>query len=420
MFKNKIKECLKLAKDVRADWIGVARFSLSWVPFAIATGIAIGLCASLFDWLLTIINRFVAASMVSTLAFSLFAAAITGILINKDESIAGAGINYVLGHLFSSKLNIAQFIGKFTASILALSGSFIAGREGPSFFLGASIAHFVSKYFNIEKKFTDYIALVGAGAFTGALLKAPLGGALFALEVRYLMDMDYKPFPQTIVASSVSFFIFSLFRGHSSFISLSTKPIWHPKILPALIALGVLIAVLTYIYINIFHFASCLSAHLKSSIRPLAGVVLAIPILIVLLHIDNYQILSVSVNYHALNRILQNQIGITDSIVHILFIVSLVSLTIGFGISGGLVLPSLFIGALAGNIFGTVFADTLTFTLAGMAAMLASTAKTPIAAIVIVLEMSGTDIVIPITASVVVSYILTYGKNIYGAQQIKR
>ncbi len=418
--KIRIKNCIDSVKCIHLNWMAIVKYILKWAPFSIIVGIVIGLIASLFDYILVLINDTITSNTYILHIFPFFVAILTGIIISKDPAAAGAGIGYILNNM-EQKIGFKTFLYKFILSLFALSGVFIAGREGPSFFMGSAISSFFSKFFSIDNEFKDYIVLIGAGAFTSALLKAPLGGALFALEIRYVSDMDYKPFPQVIIASVFSYMVFSYFRGIRPFIMLTSQTNWNFSLLPYLMLLGLIVSIFVYIFVTSYSLSSCLASYIKPLYKPLVGVLIAIPVIFLMFNHDGYGMLSVSVNYAALNTIVQTQLGIHDIILNLILIILLISLTIGFGISGGLILPNLLIGALLGNAVGLMFPQYLTiFTMSGMAAMLAASAKTPIAAIALILEISSSDLVIPITFSVIVSYIFTYGINIYTSQKACR
>ncbi len=418
--KNILINCKNSVRCIGLNWIAVIRYIFKWIPFSLAVGIVVGLFASLFDYLLFFINGILMSNVYILHLFPFIVALITGFFITNDAAVSGAGISYVLENM-ERKIPLKTMILKSIASLLTLSGVFIAGREGPSFFIGSSISSYISKFFKIEDEFQDYVILIGAAAFTSALLKAPLGAAIFALEIRYVSDMDYRPFPQTLIASILSYIVFSYLRGSHTLIALHSSTAWQFGILPYLMLLGLVISIFVYLFVSSYHFSMCISTYIKPFFRPIVGVVLSIPILFIMFEHDVYRILSVSVDYYALNTIVQTQMPALDAILYVLLIIILISLTIGFGLSGGLVLPNLLIGALIGNIFGSFFGgDFVIFTLSGMAAMLAASAKTPIAAIVLILEISAADLVIPITAAVMASYIFTHGISIYTSQKTCR
>ncbi len=418
--KKRFFDCINSIRCIHLNWIAVVKYLLKWTPFSILVGISVGLIASLFDYLLVVINGFITSNTYILHIFPFFVAVLTGIAISRDSKAGGPGIGYVLNNI-NEKIGIKTFLNKFVLSLFALSGVFIAGREGPSFFMGSSVSSFLAKWFKIDEEFRDYVVLIGAGAFTSALLKAPLGGALFALEIRYVSDMDYKPFPQVIMASVFSYMVFSYFRGIRPFIELSSTVSWSFSLLPYLMLLGIIISIFVYIFVTTYSLANCFANYIKPLYKPLVGVLLALPLIYVMFNHDGYRMLSVSVNYEALNSIVQTHMHISNIALNIAIVISLISLTIGFGISGGLILPNLILGALLGNAVGLLFPHYLIiFTMSGMAAMLAASAKTPIAAIALILEISSSDLVIPITFAVIVSYIFTYGINIYTSQKVCR
>ena len=103
------------------------------------------------------------------------------------------------------------------------------------------------------------------------------------------------------------------------------------------------------------------------------------------------------------------------------------SFTIGSGGSGGVFGPSLVIGAAFGGIFGIVansfFPEIIgdiqasSFVLIGMAAFLSGVARTPIAAIVIISELTGNyNLLPPLMFASTLAYLVTSNWTIYEKQ----
>jgi CIC family chloride channel protein len=259
------------------------------------------------------------------------------------------------------------------------------------------------------------LGLIGGGAFTGALLKAPLGSSIFAMELENTYDFDYRPFVPMIVASIISYLTFSFFRGNHAFINLVKKPIWYLNDIPYIILMGIIISIIIYVYTITFHFLQKSSRIIPISRRPVVGTIIAIPFLIGIYYTThNLDILSAPANMEILSNLAQHNFSIEMDIAFILYTIVITSFTLAFGIPGGLVLPVLIIGAAVGNIFGNFFPDEISmFTLAGMGAALSAAAKTPLAAIVMITEMSHDDVVIPMTAAVITSYLTSFGYSLY-------
>src|SRR6266568_5035131 len=108
-----------------------------------------------------------------------------------------------------------------------------------------------------------------------------------------------------------------------------------------------------------------------------------------------------------------------------------VSLTIGSGGSGGVFAPSLFIGAMLGEAYGTflqgVFPGIVphpgNYGLVGMAAVFAGAARAPITAIIILFELTGNySVILPMMIAVVISTIIAelFGKETIYTLKLRR
>ena len=419
-YKEFIKKCFKSNIDLRFDFLVISHFFGRWIPFAIAVGFITGSIAAVMDVLIININKFLTTNIILILVYPLIVSILVGFLSSKDSSVVGAGIGYSILHLKSKTyLKLKSLIYKFLLSVFVLSGGFIAGREGPSFFLGVGIGEWVGKSYGLGKGYKNILGLIGGGAFTGALLKAPLGSSIFAMELENMYDFDYRPFTPMIVASIISYLTFSFFRGTHPFILLTDKPEWTLNSIPYIIIMGLVISLITYIYTFLFHFSIDLSKIISTIKRPIFGTLVAIPFLIGLYIVtQDIDMLSAPAHMSIVSKLAQVPFPIYVDVAIIIFTLMITSLTIGFGIPGGLVLPNLIIGAATGNIFGHMFPNEMVmFTLAGMGSALSAAAKTPLAAIVMITEMSHADVVIPMTSAVITSYITSFGFSLYLGQE---
>ena len=419
---NKSKEILSFLRRNfidSFDFLSISPFLGKWLPFSFAMGILAGFLASTVDFIIAIINNFLEAHTFLYFIYPIFVAYIMALLIEKDPSIAGPGIGYAIFHLRTKKyIPFSSIVLKFIAAILALSGTFIAGREGPSFYLGVALGEWLGKIYGFSRKFKPFLAIIGAGAFTGALLKAPLGSAIFAMELEKTYNLNYKPFVPLLVSSITSYLTFSFFRGSKHFIPIHNLPVWNLNIIPYIVLMGFIVSFVIYVYSVVFHTASYFSKQIKDKKkRLLSGVLLALPIYGLLAAVISTKILSVPAKMDLLPYLVQNPIPVWKDILLIVGVILATSFTLGFGISGGLVLPNLLLGIAVGNIFGNYFPHYVeVFTIAGMGAALAAGAKTPLAAIVMITEMTHTDVVIPMASAIISSYITSFGYHLYKGQ----
>ncbi len=418
-FKRTCKENL-CPLNIKIDSISILFFLGRWLPYAIAVGITTGVIASFMDLIVVDINNFLSINIIYLFIYPLFVAIIVGQAMKRNPEVGGPGIGFSILHLKGKKyLRIQSLIYKLIISILTLSGGFIAGREGPSFFLGIGIGEWVGKSDGFSKKFKNMLGLIGGGAFTGALLKAPLGSSIFAMELENMYDFNYRPFIPMIVASIVSYLTFSFFRGSHAFIQLTSRAVWTLSSIPYIIAMGFFISITIYIYTLMFHFSVKIARIIPANRKPIIGTLLALPFMVGLVYLtNNVDVLSAPVHMKILSNLAQVNFPISTDMIIITFTIMITCFTLGFGIPGGLILPVLIIGAALGNIFGHMFSGQLVmFTLAGMGAALSAAAKTPLAAIVMITEMSHDDVVIPMTAAVITSYLTSFGYSMYLGQE---
>lgn len=99
------------------------------------------------------------------------------------------------------------------------------------------------------------------------------------------------------------------------------------------------------------------------------------------------------------------------------------SFTVGFGGSGGLVIPALFVGAAAGNLIagllawmGLAGADGMlpSLVISAMSATLAGIANVPVSAAILSVEMAGLRLAVPATIGSVIGYVIGKSSVIYG------
>lgn len=122
---------------MKVDMLSIFFFVGKWLPFAIAIGITTGVIASLMDLLIVSINKYLNSNVIFLFVYPLIISVITGFALKQDSKIGGPGIGFAVLHLKTPfYLKVKTLLLKLIVSIFVLSGGFIAGREGPSFFLG--------------------------------------------------------------------------------------------------------------------------------------------------------------------------------------------------------------------------------------------------------------------------------------------
>lgn len=316
-------------------------------------------------------------------------------------------------------------------SSLTIGSGGSAGGEGPIALICASLGSTLSRYLHLSDNERKIISAVAVGSGISALLKAPLGGAIFGAEFLYKRDMEIPVIYPSLIASVVSFAIYGAFLGYSPlFGSLSFTIALN--LFPFFIALGLASGLFSRVYIKVYHFLSNWFHHLnmKEYLKPAIGALFAsVAILLVpetlgegtawMQMMINGNIASFAITY-----------GLPLVVFFLLlalFKMIATSFTVGSGASGGIFIPGLFIGGafatsvalLLNSLFPSIITTSTLgiFAIVGMVSFFGSTAKTPISLAVIGIELVGNLNLLPfIILAMFAGYIVSGNDTIFRSQ----
>ena len=332
---------------------------------------------------------------------------------------------YVYHHL-KARFSAKVIPTKAVASAIVIGSGGSAGYEGPMTLIGSACGSSIARVFRLDVPTRRLLMAAGLAAGIGALFRAPLAGALFAVEIFYSnADIEYEVLLPSFVASAVAYTIFSICTG------------WHPlfampdcafdnglRLLPYL-ALGFISAVGAKYYISVFRHTDHRFRNWKANnyVKIAAG-----------------GLLTGAVGF-AVPEILGNSYGViqkafdcgtpgldTAAVFLMLFFLKAVatSFTVGSGGSGGVFGPALVCGASLGAATGIAMQHMLpasigihpaAFALVGMAGFVAAAIRTPITAIVMVAELTGNhELLLPTMWVCGISFWLTRGWTLYRSQ----
>jgi len=307
---------------------------------------------------------------------------------------------------------------KAMASSICIASGGSTGREGPIVQVSASLASTIGKLFKIKDRGMKTLVAAGAGAGIGATFNAPIAGALFAVEV-ILGEFGVYSFSPIIIASVTSTMTSQFITGVK--FSAFTVPkytltnVWE---IGPYILLGIICGAVAILFIQVLYFLEDKFEALKVHplIKPAMG-----GLLVGVIGLKFHQIFGVS--YEAMDAGLTNQMGFWLAFVLIFAKILGTSLTLGSGGSGGIFAPSLFLGAMTGNVVGTFFKNIFpssmsspdafspgAFSLVGMGAVVAGATHAPITAIVIIFELTNDyKIILPLMLSCIIASLMTVG-----------
>lgn len=382
----------------------------------------------------------------------IFGGILVGYLTSRvSKETKGHGVPEVLESvaLKNGKMNLRIPFIKIIASATTIGSGGSAGREGPIAQIGAGFASFLGQKLNLSSKELRTLVVSGVAAGIASTFNAPIGGALFALEV-LLGEGGATSLLIPIIVAGVAGVITGQFLlgTDPAFIGFPPLEYHEPYLIPLFITLGLICGIGSALWIKFFYKAEDIMKYtvnkfnIPDVLQPAIGGLFVGLILTITFFSSGDQWETFTVmgrTYLPMDAVFHGML-IQDSIVQILIVLSLLFVlkalatvfTVGSGGSGGVFAPTLFLGVMLGALFAVfidyviILADVPIALLAllGMAAFFAGTGRAPLTAIIMTAEMTE-DYFLTIPLMVVVSIswivsILLEKDNIYTLKLIRR
>jgi len=308
------------------------------------------------------------------------------------------GVIHVLERLSynEGQLPIVNAVLQFVCGALVLIFGLALGREGPSVHLGAASGSQLGQWVRVPHNSLRTLVGCGVAAAIAASFNTPLAGVAFALEV-VLMEFTVGNLTPVILAAVSGATVGRLFYGSSTafFVPpLYLESLWE---LPYVVAMGVAIGAMAAAFIVLVRELTRASSHRPWWLRMLAASVLIGGCGVVVPEV-------MGVGYDAVNFALVGRY--TLGTLAAIAAVKLVATGIGIaaGLPGGLIGPSLVMGAAAGGVLGIIGSSLVPghtseigiYVMLGMGAMMGATLQAPLAALLALLELTGDlNIILP-------------------------
>jgi CIC family chloride channel protein len=282
---------------------------------------------------------------------------------------------------------------KGAATIAALASGGSAGREGPIAQMGAGLGSWISQRMGLRVKEVRIMLLAGTAGGLGAIFRAPLGGAMTAIEVLYREDFESEAFIPCVLSSVTAYTLFSTVFGHDTIFLVPRFSFTHLRELPFYALLGLLCLPFGALYCRFFYAARDsffrklpVPRHLRPALGGLivGGIVLFRP-----------EVFGAGLGY--LQKAIYGHLAVGLMLQLAVLKVLATTATISSGGSGGVFGPTLLMGGMLGGAIGygahAIFPDLVTqpaaYVLVGMAALFAGVAHAPLGALLMITEMSG-------------------------------
>jgi CIC family chloride channel protein len=284
---------------------------------------------------------------------------------DKDPDLKGAGLTSLL-------------------TLVSVSSGASVGVFGPIIHFGGSLASALQKLFKPLPKVV--IMASGGAAAIAALFSAPIAAAIFAHEMLLRRFRSTETAPVVMAALGGFFSAEMLLGSGRKFLNVVGDPLaLSPASLATALVLGVFCGLVSSLYIYLV--TSGPGWAKKSKIPPILRPVTAA---IVLLAISPFFPQLIGPGLPSVNMALAGKFSLVLLVCLVFLKVGATAMCRSMGFHGGIFLPAVLFGAMLGSIFDlTLGQGGHMYALLGAAACAGSSIGAPIAAVVILFEMSG-------------------------------
>jgi CIC family chloride channel protein len=293
---------------------------------------------------------------------------------------------------------------KYIAGALSVGGGCSLGREGPSVQIAGGLASNLAGGLGEPKQRRRQASAAGAAAGLAAAFNTPLAATTFVLE-EIIGDLNSRFLGGVLLASVLGAFVVHALVGPEPAFTLRgvTAPHWQAYLLtPVVAAFGALVGACFHtgtIRVRAFYRGM---KRMPMWMRPVWGGVITWAVgSLVFWHTGHLGVFGLG--YDDLSAVLDHQL--VWQVALLLLVTKLIATVAcyGFGGSGGIFAPTLFLGAMAGaamaGVAGMVIpltsGDQVALAVVGMAACLNAVVGAPVTGILIVFEMTHEFALVP-------------------------
>ncbi len=340
---------------------------------------------------------------------------ISGIIVfSLAPEAEGHGTDAAVGsyHQRGGAVNARVPFVKAVASAVTIGSGGVAGKEGPTAQISAGIGTMMAQALHLRGQEKRIVLLAAMAGGLAAIFRAPLGMAIFAVEILYSgMVFESEALIFTVISAVTAYAFHGFFVGWSPIFAIPGNLSFHdPKTLAVFAVLGVVAGLFGSVLPTMFYRIRDLflripgPPHLKPAIGGLLVGLIAMAFPAIL-----------GTGYGWVELAMAGKL--TLGTIALLFVLKGpgMALTIGSGGSGGVFAPTVVIGAMLGGLVGTICSQLFpalqlsvaSMVLVGMAAIFAGAARTPISTLIMVAEMTGGyGLIVPAMLANVLSFMV--------------
>jgi len=301
---------------------------------------------------------------------------------------------------------------KAIASAMTIGSGGVAGREGPTAQISVGLGSVLCHTFQVRGQERRILLLAAMSGGLAAIFGAPLGMAIFAVEILYSeMGFESEALIYTVISAVTAYALHGFVAGWSPILAIPEGlGFTEPLSLLGFGVLGIVAGLVGSLLPTLFYSVRDLfrklpgPPHLKPALGGLGVGLLGVAIPEIL-----------GTGYGWVELALAGQLSIGLLLTLLVLKGPAMALTIGSGGSGGVFGPTVVIGAMLGGVIGTgihtafpaLEVSTAAFVVAGMAALFSASARTPLSTLIMVAEMTGGyALIVPVMLTNVLAFLV--------------
>lgn len=338
---------------------------------------------------------------------------VLGYLYQKYGKDSAKGNNLIIDDIHNQGTMLMRtgpivYIGTFITVLFGGS----TGREGAAIQMGGSVAQAINRLFKVSLLDTKILLMSGISAGFGAAFGTPLTGAIFGMEMSSVGKFKYEALVHCTVASFLGHRVATAWGiKHEHFIIKKVPELSFLSV-SKVIVVAIVFGLISLLYCQLRHQVqktseAVLKTHMK---RAFVGGLIIIALTLFVGTTDY--------NGRSL-EVLEN--SFTEAVPPYAFIAKLLftAFTMGMGFVGGEAIPLFFIGATLGNTLSSIIDLPSSFLAAiGLIAVFCGGANTPIASLILAVEMFEGKGLEYFLLACIVSFIVSGHHGLWPAQKL--
>ena len=301
---------------------------------------------------------------------------------------------------------------KSLASALTIGTGGSVGREGPIVQIGAAVGSASGQLLGLPADQLRALAAAGAAGGIAAAFNAPIAGTFFALEV-IARNFSARTFGPVVLCAVFSTLVSRMHFGDDPAFVVPPIQLGSPWETPLAAVLGIFCGVVAVVFCRLLSRLERVFARipLPFVLKPALGGLLVGSLVLISPHLYG-------IGYETMDSTLAGSLPWRTLALLLLLKPLATSLTLASGGSGGVFLPSLYLGGLVGGLFAAGLTAALpaatwsagAWALVGMAGVLAGTSHAPITAVLLAFELTHSyEVVLPVMLASAVATLVARG-----------